>query len=66
MILLLLLLLSLLLFLAEATVELMERYRDWFKEEETFRVDESKRLGNPKNAAEIFGMEGSFKKLEID
>jgi hypothetical protein len=59
-------LLLLLLFLTEATVELLERYSDWFKEEETFRVDESKRLGNPKNAGEIFGIEGSFKKLDID
>jgi hypothetical protein len=52
--------------LTEATVELLEHYRDWFKEEEAFRVDESKRLGRPNNSGEIFGMEGSFKKLDID
>jgi hypothetical protein len=47
-------------------VELLERYRNWFKEEGALRVDESRRLGKPKNAGEIFGMEGSFKKMDID
>ncbi|XP_055528168.1 alpha-tocopherol transfer protein-like isoform X1 [Wyeomyia smithii] len=41
--------------------------KDYFLEEEkTRRVDEGKRPGKPKTAMEIFGVDGNFRKLDID
>lgn len=44
----------------------LSSYRDWFKEQEDVKADESKRPGKPKTHDDLFGMEGSFKQLSID
>lgn len=40
--------------------------REFFLEEENFGVDEKKRVGRPKNADSLFGLDGSFRQLAID
>ncbi|KAK4297110.1 hypothetical protein Pmani_030445 [Petrolisthes manimaculis] len=40
--------------------------RDWLLEDEKYCVDESKRPGKAKTSAELFGIEGSFRKLNVD
>ena len=41
-------------------------HRDFFMEEEKYGTDESKRPGKPMNSDSLFGIEGSFRKLEVD
>jgi hypothetical protein len=53
------------LILADNLKNLLENY-DFFKWHDSQKVDESKRFGKPKNVSTIFGVEGTFKKLEID
>jgi hypothetical protein len=44
-----------------------QQYVTWLKAEEKLRVDESKRTpGNGKTQSQLFGMEGSFRKLSFD
>ncbi|XP_035899059.1 uncharacterized protein LOC118506264 [Anopheles stephensi] len=41
-------------------------YKEYFKEEDQYGTEEKKRPGRPKNADSLFGLEGSFRKLEVD
>lgn len=45
---------------------MLEKYRDYLLEDQKHLVDESKRPGKPKSSAELFGAEGTFKKLDLD
>jgi len=43
-----------------------ERYNSLFENFDKLVVDESKRVGKAAHADALFGIEGSFKKLDID
>jgi len=43
-----------------------ERNKDWFVQQTMYKTDESRRPGKPRLHADLFGIEGSFRKLEID
>lgn len=53
--------------LHDNSIKALEANRDYFiVEERTKRVNESLRPGKGKTASDIFGVEGTFKKLDID
>ncbi|KAF7396419.1 hypothetical protein HZH66_007281 [Vespula vulgaris] len=53
--------------LHEIYTKKIENHRPWFLEDEmNGRVNEALRPGKSKNVTDLFGVEGSFKKLEID
>jgi len=50
----------------EEQLKKLENHREWFLQDEiTGRVNEALRVGESKTT-DIFGVEGSFKKLDID
>lgn len=44
----------------------LEEYTPWFNSQEDVKADESKRPGKPTNYDDLFGIDGSFRKLTID
>ncbi|XP_045468130.1 alpha-tocopherol transfer protein-like isoform X2 [Harmonia axyridis] len=50
----------------EQWIKKLEEYTPWFKDQENVKADESKRPGKPTNYNDLFGLEGSFKQLNID
>lgn len=52
--------------LAAAWRAKVESHRDWLLADEARRSDEKKRPGRPKTSETLFGMEGSFRKLDFD
>lgn len=53
--------------LVNEQIKLLDENREWFlKEEITMRTNESLRVGKTKSSNDLFGVEGSFKKIEID
>lgn len=44
----------------------MAEYAPWFKEQDKSKANEGLRPGAPKTADDLFGMDGTFRKLTID
>ena len=51
---------------ADYTVKIFEDNRQWFADVCKYKAEERKRPGKAKTYSDIFGMEGSFRKLNVD
>jgi hypothetical protein len=49
-----------------AWVKKLESNRDWFLEQENVKSDETKRPGKCIDTGELFGFQGSFRRLSLD
>lgn len=54
------------LWFSELTKATLNKHKDWFIENEAFKADETKRLNTSHLSEGIFGVDGSFKRLDID
>jgi hypothetical protein len=52
--------------LREANLKMVLAHRDYFIEDEQYGVDEKKRTGKPKSQETLFGVDGTFRQLQID
>ncbi|KAK4879832.1 hypothetical protein RN001_007978 [Aquatica leii] len=52
--------------LTNAWRQRIERYTDWFKEENKYKSIEELRAGQAKTHSDFFGLEGSFRQLSFD
>ena len=53
-------------FFTDILVKDISGRRDWLKKQSKLKAEEKKRRGSQKTYADIFGMEGSFRQLNID
>ncbi|XP_055904433.1 alpha-tocopherol transfer protein-like [Eupeodes corollae] len=50
----------------ETWEKLMIKYKNYFEEDDQYKTNEELRIGTKVNSESLFGLEGSFRKLEVD